>query len=114
VTSILLQFRASPLELPNNYSTQPKKKTVNGRCRPMTKDELQRIEQLCRGVTPGPWKASIEGRDHMSGCDVVLTGHSDIELVGMPPGDVDFIAAARQVVPRLVAEVRRLQALVGK
>jgi hypothetical protein len=39
---------------------------------------------------------------------------NDIELsAGVPDDDQDFIAHARQDVPRLLAEVRRLRALLG-
>lgn len=35
---------------------------------------------------------------------------SDLPVVVMAPGDAEFIAPARADVPRLIAEVRRLQA----
>ena len=38
----------------------------------------------------------------------------DIELTGATDADQDFIAAARQDVPRLVVEVRALQELLAK
>jgi hypothetical protein len=76
----------------------------------MTDDELDRLDGLARAATPGPWKASIEGRDHFSGSHVILTGGEDIEMTGASLADHDFVAAARQAVPALIAEVRALRA----
>jgi hypothetical protein len=57
----------------------------------------------------------MEGRDHTSGSSFIMTGPQgsrgeDIELTGATDEDHDFIAEARQDVPRLIAEVRRLRA----
>jgi len=59
--------------------------------------------------TGGPWTAYIEGRDHESGSSFIRTADEDIELTGVCEADYDFIASARQDVPRLVEEVRRLR-----
>jgi hypothetical protein len=61
-------------------------------------------------ATEGPWKSFIEGRDHFGGSDVIRTEGEDIELTGATQADQDFIASARQDVPRLIAEVCRLRA----
>jgi hypothetical protein len=79
--------------------------------------ELDAIEARSNAATPGPWKSYLEGRDHKSGSDFIMTGEDanrgeDIELTGVSHADQDFIAAARQDVPRLVAEVRRLKRIV--
>lgn len=84
----------------------------------MNSAELDRIEARCQAVTPGPWQSYIEGRDHESGSNFIRTGppgarHEDIELSGATVADQDFIAHARQDVPRLLQEVRRLQKLLG-
>ena len=68
----------------------------------------------CAAATPGPWKAYIEGRDHQSGSSFIMTGEGstrgeDIELTGATHADYDFIAHARQDVPRLLAEIARLR-----
>lgn len=60
----------------------------------------------------------IEGRDHTSGSSFIMTGPpgargTDIELLGATIDDQEFIAHARQDVPRLVAELQRLRLLVG-
>ena len=80
----------------------------------MTDMELDEIRTRCDRASPGPWKAWVEGRDHTSGTSIVETGADDIEMSGATEGDYDFIAHARQDVPRLVDEVRRLKALVGE
>ena len=59
----------------------------------------------------------IEGRDHTSGSSFIMTGPpgargEDIELSGATPNDQDFIAYARQDIPRLVEEIQRLRSLL--
>lgn len=76
----------------------------------MNEEELSEIERRCSSATPGPWKSWIEGRDHTAGDSVITTEGDDIYLSGATPADQDFIAAARQDVPRLIAEIRRLRA----
>jgi hypothetical protein len=63
-----------------------------------------------RAAAPGPWKSFVEGRDHTSGSSFIATPGSDIELTGATAADQDFIAHARQDVPRLLDEIRRLRA----
>ncbi len=88
---------------------------------PATEEELERILLRAEAATAAPWRSSIEDRDHWSGDNVILTGGPDIFITYYveEPLDFqvrvrnqDFIAAARQDVPRLVAEVRRLQRLL--
>jgi hypothetical protein len=81
---------------------------------PMSDDELERIRTRCDAATAGPWSASIEGRDHDSGSSFIATVGNDIELIGASEADYDFIASARQDVPRLLAEVRALRALLSQ
>jgi hypothetical protein len=83
--------------------------------------ELAAIEARCRAASPGPWKSFVEGRDHWSGDDFVRVGDDDDQpdmyvsratADGLRPAsvhDLDFIAGARQDVPRLLAEIRRLR-----
>jgi hypothetical protein len=81
----------------------------------MSEDELRAIEARCNAATKGPWQSFIEGRDHVAGSDFIRTGGlddqcPDIELSGATHADQDFIAHARQDVPALIAEIRRLTA----
>jgi hypothetical protein len=75
----------------------------------MTEQELSDIESRVRAATPGPWQSFIEDRDHESGSNFIKTQGKDIELLGATDADQDFIAHARQDVPRLVEELRRLR-----
>ena len=74
----------------------------------ITEDELKQIELRCSDAKPGPWKAYIEDRDHESGSDFIMTGAEDIEILGATVADYDFIANARQDIPRLIQEIREL------
>ena len=103
----------------------------------MTEDELAGMEQRAEKATTGPWSVgSVSGQcymDHAHGrarCDyqytvsgaqgVAFNGTDrPVTLVGwddrgpiLSAGDSAFIAAARTDVPALVAEVRRLRALI--
>jgi hypothetical protein len=79
----------------------------------LSDQELAEIERQCELSTPGPWKSYVEGRDHVSGDSFIMTGREDIYLTGATVNDQDFIASARQDVPRLIREIRRLRALHG-
>lgn len=80
----------------------------------LTEDELMRIEGRCNAASPGPWISYVEGRDHTSGSDFIKIGTPNgdvgaIELSGATIEDQDFIASAKQDIPRLIAEIRRLR-----
>jgi hypothetical protein len=79
----------------------------------LTEAELSRIQRTCEAATPGPWRAFIEGRDHVSGSSFIQTQGADIELTGATDEDHDFIASARQDVPRLIDEVRTLRECIA-
>lgn len=72
-------------------------------------EQLRVIERRCSLATPGPWRSLIEGRDHTSGSSFIQTAGEDIYLHGAEIADLDFIAAARQDIPLLIAEIRRLR-----
>lgn len=80
----------------------------------LTNEDLALIEKRLERATLGPWKSMVEGRDHTSGSSFIMTGLEDrrgpdFELIGASNDDLDFIASARQDVPRLIAEIRRLR-----
>ena len=90
---------------------------------PISDQELAMIEARRAAATNGPWESFIEGRDHLAGDDFIRTGGLDDASPDMhvtlyhgatptpaPPEDLDFIASARQDIPRLIAEIRRLRA----
>lgn len=72
-------------------------------------EELLAIRERCEKATGGPWKAFIEGRDHLCGSNFIRTAGEDIEPVGATHDDIDFIAHARQDIPLLLAEIERLK-----
>ena len=69
----------------------------------MNDADLKIIMERCAKATGGPWRSFIEGRDFTGGSSFIRTGADDMELAGPPAdADQDFIAAARQDVPRLI------------
>jgi hypothetical protein len=84
----------------------------------LIESELDAINDRAAAAPAGPWWWSWQGHDHTSGDSFIGTGESasrgpDI-CVSTDDGPastqtLDFIAAARQDVPRLVNEVRRLR-----
>lgn len=85
----------------------------------LTSEEVKQIRSRCDKATPGPWVSYIEGRDHTSGSNFIMTGTGpargeDIELTGATVADQDFIAQARQDIPRLLTEIERLRGLISK
>ena len=84
---------------------------------PLTDEELAAIKARYEAATPGPWQPYIEGRDHVSGSCFIRTGEGaargdDMELTGATEADYDFIAHARQDMPRLLEEVEGLRKFV--
>ena len=84
----------------------------------MTPERLAEIEARANAATQGPW----EWHPYMgSGATLAKPNHPFHELNILkttddwPPvaADADFIAAPRNDVPALLAEVRRLQALAA-
>jgi len=76
----------------------------------LTEEELAQIDGRVAAATAGPWTAHVEGRDFLGGSSCITTGGDDIELSGAVEADYDFIANARQDIPRLVTEIRSLRA----
>ncbi len=61
----------------------------------------------------GPWQSYVEGRDFTSGSSFIMVGEennreNDIELLGATIEDQDFTASARQDIPLLINEIKRL------
>jgi hypothetical protein len=80
----------------------------------VTSAEFEEIRRRCDGATPAPWESFVEGPDHLGGNDFIRTGGlddrcPDIELTGATVADQDFIAHARQEIPRLLDEIERLR-----
>jgi hypothetical protein len=110
----------------------------------MTAEELQKLEDLANAATPGPWNvhkcgwekvgdacgirqepvtSSYEIRqldgtvvrgETTNGLHVVYDTNRDECCHGMHSENAEFIAAAREAVPALVADVRRLRVVVER
>jgi hypothetical protein len=88
----------------------------------LTDDELDAMEARASAATPGPWWSWVEGRDGTSGSTFIGRGLDEspgtdlyLSIEGSEVAsaeDHDFIAAARQDVPRLLTEVRRLRSQI--
>jgi hypothetical protein len=79
----------------------------------LSEEELDAIRQRLAAATPGPWESFVEDRDHECGSNFIRTGGvDDIEPIGATAADQDFIAHARQDIPRLLEEIERLKALI--
>ncbi len=84
----------------------------------ITEAELTAMKSRIDATTPGPWMSCFEGRDHWSGSSFIQTATQDLYLSaedyvgggGHFCADQDFIANARQDMPKLIAEVERLRA----
>ena len=74
----------------------------------MTNDELNAIEARANAATPGEWDASVAYDETVH---AVVGGFSS----GATPTNEDakFVVNARQDVPALIAEVRRLREFAG-
>jgi hypothetical protein len=79
---------------------------------PLSEAELDELEALARAASPGPWRALAGpgiGGDafiQMSDDDAVPDMYVMHDDRPAPDADLDFIAAARNYVPRLLAEIR--------
>jgi hypothetical protein len=80
--------------------------------------ELDELRRLCTSATPAPWRAMVEGRDHSSGDSFIMIGRDDDRDEDMyvtrdsgpaSASDLDFIAAARNYLPRLIDELADLR-----
>lgn len=80
----------------------------------MDEREIDQIKERCARATPGKWIPYVEGRDFTSGSSFIMTIEgdqrgSDLEMIGATDADIDFIAHAKQDIPRLIEEVLQLR-----
>jgi hypothetical protein len=83
--------------------------------------ELDAIEARCQAASPGPWKSFVRIVITGVATDFIRVSDNEDEpdmyvsratAEGLRPAsvrDLDFIAAARQDIPRLLAEIRWLR-----
>lgn len=67
---------------------------------------MARARAALEGAHAGPWE--IIGGEYVTGVGICVAPDDG----GVTSGDAEFIAAARTLVPELVAEVERLRGLV--
>lgn len=67
----------------------------------ITQDELTRLKALCARATPGPWE--VRGSTYVGNAEKMIA-----EIIFGRIGDPEFIAAAREALPELIAETERL------
>jgi hypothetical protein len=81
---------------------------------PLTEAELDELERLVSAASPAPWLPFVG--PNILGPDFIKLGGDDdsqpdmyVERDGAPApaAELEFIAAARNYLPRLLAEVRR-------
>ena len=76
-------------------------------------EEIEILDRLASSATKGPWVSYIEGREKISGSSFIMTGGEDIYLSGATEIDQDFIAVARNNVPLLINEIKRLRDMIS-
>ncbi|MDR2948950.1 MAG: hypothetical protein LBV71_07055 [Prevotella sp.] len=86
----------------------------------MNERDIQAIINRYNKATEGNWIAYVEGRDHTSGSSFIMTidkngeRGNDLEIIGATEADFDFIAHAKQDIPLLIEEVKRLSNLINE
>jgi hypothetical protein len=82
----------------------------------LSEADLDCIERRLAAATAGPWISYVVGRDADAVSTCIELGMCNelgsfraIELRGANAADQDFIASARQDIPRLLAEIRLLR-----
>lgn len=81
----------------------------------LSDQELAELETLTEAAAPAPWVAFIEGPGVAGNSMIRLDGLGDFppdmyvtrDGETAPRADIEFIAAARNYMPRLLAEIRR-------
>jgi hypothetical protein len=80
---------------------------------PLSEAELDELDALERAASPAPWRAfagpGIGGPAFiaLSDDDAMPDMYVQHDGEAAPDADLDFIAAARNYVPRLLAEIRK-------
>lgn len=81
----------------------------------LTPDQLAAIEARANAATPGPWRSMVIDADNATvwaGGNTARTSYRIARVDCRAADNVEFVAAAREDVPALLAEVKRLTALL--
>jgi hypothetical protein len=85
----------------------------------LTDAEIAELRRLSECAAPAPWRAMIEGRDHTAGDSFIMVGRDDDRAEDVyvlrdsgpaSAADLDFLAASRNALPRLLDELAELRA----
>jgi hypothetical protein len=79
--------------------------------------EMLALRELVAAASPAPWRAMVEGRDHEWGDSFIRIGDDDRQenmyvVRDTSPArsaDLEFLAAARNAIPKLLDEIDRLR-----
>ena len=80
----------------------------------LTEEELLRLEEAERAAVPGPWRVRMIPNHDRWDFWLVTPRYDDEAMQAHAFENAAFIQAARDAMPRLLAEVRRLQAEVAR
>jgi hypothetical protein len=75
-------------------------------------ERLAAIAARADAAASGPWRPMLEGRDHSSGSSCIFTSIGGIDLDGASDADIEFMAHAREDVPYLISELRRVAGML--
>ena len=84
---------------------------------PMADAELDAIQRRVDAASKGPWQAFIEGPGDSFDSFIRIGGvdgddpdmYLSLDTGRATDADLEFITAARQAIPRLIAEIKRLR-----
>jgi hypothetical protein len=80
----------------------------------MHKEEIEAIKRRCEAATRGPWKLTpLMSRNMRNPSAYLVTMPDGINSSDLLKNDAEFIAASREDVPALLAEVEKLRGLLS-
>ena len=84
----------------------------------LSEDELNQIQKRSDTVTSAPLQVDLADHDHISNNFINFRAeqqrNKDIKLIDATDAEHDFIAHARQDIPKLLNEIRRLKTVISK
>lgn len=84
--------------------------TISDPLEAVSEDELDAADKLCEHASVGPWHCG--GGWNNGGCPtsyLQIPGHNQKAEVEMLEGDPEFIVGARPMMPRLIADLRKVR-----
>ena len=75
----------------------------------ISSEELASMLKRCGLASPAPWKSLVADRDNNVALNCIQTPEQLIGVLGGTPAEQDFIAHARNDVPRLIKEIQMLR-----